>query len=206
MSELKVLMEQFLKRTPMPQNLCGTTDWGTLVQMWKDATSGLVRIRIEWHMHRVLLGVSDIDELIRRRQDAPSDSLRTVLENRLAEVLPGILPNITEWRVLKLLSRNVHPDSRAAELIADRMAEVLPSILPHVNDWHLAFGKWKDAPDGSRAEAIARDHMGEMIFSVSLDEMPEWFREYLKTPESLPPCPHLQMLFRKKVQFLYAGV
>lgn len=204
MTELRALFRQFLSSASPPSDLFTTTDWDTLVAMWLtvslDASRRLV---VEWRMSAMLVEVTDLDILISRRVRAPSSSIQALIERRMAKILPNVLPHIAVWDPLVKIKRNVHSGSVAEHLVARRMREILPGILPSINDWTILVKMWKVTPNGSRAEQLVEARMIEMIFAVSADAVPEWFEQYLRSPESIP-SQHISIHFYEKVQMLLA--
>jgi len=194
-------LEQFLSSANAPQQLFETDNWGSLEAMWLGAVSAHTRTLIEWRMAQVLTTIPHLDNLIELHKQALATSVALLIERRIRETLPYILPHIDDWHTLVCIRKHVPSEPIADHLVEKRMRQVLPAILPTITEWPCLLKMWKSVPGNTPSERLVEERMFEVIFTVSADAVPEWFTHYLQNPDSIPNQ-HFAVPISEKARFL----
>lgn len=194
MSELKTLLQQFLFPPFSASSLPQITDWDTLSKMWKNAEGDLQESMIEMQMEKslpaILSTLSDWPAwttLLDMRSNAPAGSaVEKMIGFRMDILLPELLMEVSHWEALVYIQEDILPDSVQEQFVVRRMEEVLRVVLPKTKNWNTLVEMWNNAPPETPPELLIEQRMAEVVVSVSAKNVPEWFRDYLVAPSSIP--------------------
>lgn len=86
---------------------------------------------IEARARAVLRSEYDYDVLVRMCQETSNLHIRQLVRERIREVLPKILPDISDFNILADMLRKAPSDSHARQRIKSRMAELIEDVSLH---------------------------------------------------------------------------
>lgn len=90
-------------------------------------------------------------------------------------------------------------------LSSKRIKEVSPKEIKSITDMRVLIDYWKDAPPYLKEERLIEKRILELLAEISIDNVPEWFEDMLKSPVLESPLlwpDFLEEPFDKKVKEL----
>jgi len=104
------------------------------------------------------------------------------IEARMENVLPDILPGISDWNDLVEMWGTVSADSAPEKLIIVRMQTVLLDMLPGITKWDELVAMRQKVSSFAPRQLID-ERMAELIADVTDTDVPMWFLHLLEAPD-----------------------